>query len=236
MTRRGSAAPAVAAALLLSAVAAVAADQAAPQGDAPRVIRIEASSVDPLRPTVERSQLEVQGADLDHWPELRYAPDATDAEPGEPSDDSVIPEDADRVLPETLDYWEHRQQLADASIIPGQPVGGTALVGVRLAPASAAGRVQATEGDPVLTALSKWDGIGAFVLEVVTGSPADDAGLQPGDVIVQYGGTWVDTQQLFVELASRSVVGRERETWFLRGDAVQKTWIVPRERAEVERP
>jgi len=196
-----------------------------------RVIRVEPRHVAAEQAAVEDGASGVRASeDLARWPELRYAPDGDAASRDAPEEATVVPEDVDRVLPETLEYWEHRQHLADARIAAGQPVGGTALVGVRLAPQRAAGRVHAIDGDPVTTGLAAWDGFGAFVLEVVKGSPADDAGLQTGDVIVQYGGIWVDTHELLVQLASRSTVGHEKEVWLLRGDVVLKTWLVPGER------
>lgn len=136
------------------------------------------------------------------------------------------------VLPETHELRALRELMEEEGIRPGEAVGGTALLGVRLAgpmhrvPEDAPERVRVTK--------QEWDGFGAFVADVVPGSPADFAGLQPGDVVVQYGGIWVDRWDLLIRLASRSRVEREQEVWLLRDGVVVKAWIVPIDRATFE--
>src|SRR5205814_5909420 len=80
--------------------------------------------------------------------------------------------------------------------------------------------------DPALAAkLAKWDEDGALVIKVVPESPADVAGLQPGDVVVEIAGIWIDTPTTLVRLASRAEVGRDLELSYLRDGQVWSTWI-----------
>ncbi len=63
---------------------------------------------------------------------------------------------------------------------------------------------------------------GAFVAEVVPGSPADKAGLKVGDVIVHFGGDAITTRQGLGQAVRASGIGKTVEIIFWRGE-VQKT-------------
>ncbi|MCU0771166.1 MAG: Do family serine endopeptidase [Verrucomicrobia bacterium] len=60
------------------------------------------------------------------------------------------------------------------------------------------------------------DASGALVSEVVPGSPGDKAGLQPGDVIVQYDGRKVDDSAHLRLMASQTAPGTEVELKLVR--------------------
>lgn len=164
--------------------------------------------------------------------------DRTAATSGEESERAeVTPEEVEQlewVLPETLEYWQHRARLTEAGVRRDESVGGIAMIGARVT----GPRVRfAADASPALRAAHEdWDGHGAFVLGVGTGSPADDAGLQPGDVVVKFGGIWIDSYRTLVFVASRSEVDREYEVWHLRDGSVLKTWLMPRDRDSVREP
>lgn len=146
----------------------------------------------------------------------------------------VLPEGAlekeEDLAPETLAWNEHRETLRDLGIQRGADVGGRARIGVRLA-----GREGVPQLEPeVAGKLDSWDGAGALVVRVVPGSPAESAGLQPGDVIVQFAGLWVDNHAMMIRMATRAQVGREYELQFLRDGEVQSAWLLPVDEATLQ--
>lgn len=62
---------------------------------------------------------------------------------------------------------------------------------------------------------------GIRVLEVETGSPADQAGIRKDDLILQYDGRYVRSLPMLIEIAIRSTTKAENEVKLLRGDAFQ---------------
>lgn len=135
--------------------------------------------------------------------------------------------------PETVTYHDWCQALAERGISRGGEVGGIAAFGVRVG-----GKGQAPELGEMEPAVSQsideWNEVGALVVSVVPGAPADLAGLVPGDVIVQAGPFWIDTPSMLIRLASRSEVGREIELLVLRRGQVERTWITPIDRKDME--
>ena len=71
-------------------------------------------------------------------------------------------------------------------------------------------------------------------MSVVPGAPAELAGLQAGDVIVQVGPFWIDTPATLIRFASRAQVGAELEVLFLRRSQVERTWVTPVDRKDME--
>ncbi len=65
---------------------------------------------------------------------------------------------------------------------------------------------------------------GALVTEVARNSPADKAGLEPGDVIVGFGNKEIANTQDLIQAIHDSQIGQEEEITFWRGDA--RTTIV----------
>jgi len=63
---------------------------------------------------------------------------------------------------------------------------------------------------------------GVLVTEVAPGSPADKAGIEPGDVIVSLNGEEISTAQQLIQAIHSSEVGQRVEITFWRGD-IQKT-------------
>ena len=98
------------------------------------------------------------------------------------------------------------------------------------------GSIDKTLDEAQRARLLAWNGEGALVVATVPGSPAERAGLLPGDVIVQYAGVWIDGMGLPVNLASRSVIDREQEVWVLRDGAMERLYVTPIDRHEMERP
>jgi serine protease Do len=64
---------------------------------------------------------------------------------------------------------------------------------------------------------------GAFIAEVVTGSPADDAGLQVNDVIIQFAGNEIDSVGDLVQAIRASEVGDQVEIVFVRAEDTRTT-------------
>ena len=60
--------------------------------------------------------------------------------------------------------------------------------------------------------------VGAFVLAVSPGSPAADAGIEPGDIVVGLDGVAVDLENPLVNLLKRLDIGAQAELAVLRGD------------------
>jgi len=64
---------------------------------------------------------------------------------------------------------------------------------------------------------------GAFVTEVATGSPADDAGIKEGDVIVSIDGEEIATGQDLIQAIHSSEIGQTVEITYWRGDTENTT-------------
>jgi len=67
---------------------------------------------------------------------------------------------------------------------------------------------------------------GAFITEVSSGSPASEAGIEPGDVIVSLGGHEVTCAEDLVEAIHSSEIGQRVEIVFWRGDNKNTTYAV----------
>jgi serine protease Do len=68
---------------------------------------------------------------------------------------------------------------------------------------------------------------GILLLTVADASPAGDAGLRPGDVIVTIGGEEVTDNQGFMQVLHQSVIGEPLEITYFRGDTKFNTTVVP---------
>jgi len=68
---------------------------------------------------------------------------------------------------------------------------------------------------------------GVLLVEVVPGSPADDAGLKAGDVIVIIGGTEVGTVEELTKVLHAHPIGQPLEIKYWRGDQEYTTTAVP---------
>jgi len=64
---------------------------------------------------------------------------------------------------------------------------------------------------------------GAFITEVALGSPADEAGIEPGDVIVRLDDQEVATAQELVQAIHSSQIGQEVKITFWRGNTKNTT-------------
>jgi S1-C subfamily serine protease len=73
---------------------------------------------------------------------------------------------------------------------------------------------------------------GVVVEEVVAGSPAEAAGLQPGDVITQFDGATLDANHNLAALVARHKPGDKVQVRFARGDAERETTITLGARAD----
>ncbi len=58
--------------------------------------------------------------------------------------------------------------------------------------------------------------VGALIMEVTEGGPADKAGMEVGDIVTQFNGQTVLNMEVFIELVSNSEVGKEVEICVLR--------------------
>ena len=67
---------------------------------------------------------------------------------------------------------------------------------------------------------------GAFVTQVGPGSPAANAGIQQGDVIVSLGGENITTSQQLIEVIHSQQVGIEVEIIFWRGDSKMTSYTL----------
>ena len=86
--------------------------------------------------------------------------------------------------------------------------------------------IAAVEMDPDLN----WDiqvDEGILILEVVAGNPADDAGLQPGDVVVKLGGVRVTDNGEFQDVLHNSEIGQPLEVTYFRGSTEHTTSVIP---------
>jgi serine protease Do len=68
---------------------------------------------------------------------------------------------------------------------------------------------------------------GVLVLDVAIGSPADDAGLKQGDVIVSIGGTDVATVEELTQALHAATIGKALEIKYWRGDSQKTTTATP---------
>ena len=64
---------------------------------------------------------------------------------------------------------------------------------------------------------------GVYITEVVAGSPAENAGLQPGDIIVALGGSEITNTNDFTRAITSRAVGDEVEVVFYRGEAKESS-------------
>lgn len=135
--------------------------------------------------------------------------------------------------PESVLWHDHCAALEERRIGRGEEIGGIAAIGVRLGgkgQASEMGEVDAA----VRASVDAWNERGALVVSLVPGAPAELAGLQVGDVIVQLTPFWIDTPATFIRMASRADVGAELELLVLRRGQVERTWVTPIDRKEME--
>lgn len=134
---------------------------------------------------------------------------------------------------ELLAWRDHLEGKQERRIERGTEIGGLAAMGVRLG-----GRSQISSivdaSEELLASLESWNEEGALVVSVVPGSPAEIAGLVPGDVIVQFGGIWIDSMNLLIRIASRSMVGQEQDVWVLRNGEIERLWLTPVDRRDLE--
>jgi len=72
---------------------------------------------------------------------------------------------------------------------------------------------------------------GAFITQVAPGSPADEAGLEAGDVIVGLGDQEIATAQDLIEAIHSSEVGQRVKITFWRGDTQNTTYATLAERS-----
>jgi serine protease Do len=68
---------------------------------------------------------------------------------------------------------------------------------------------------------------GILVVQVSSGSPADNTGLKPGDVIVSLGGEKVVTDGEFMQVLHQATIGVPMELTYYRGSDEYKTTITP---------
>lgn len=69
---------------------------------------------------------------------------------------------------------------------------------------------------------------GAAIIKVASGSPAEEAGIQPGDVIVAVGGIAVDSTLPFVNLLAAAPTGSQLRLTVLRGTEAFEVLVDPR--------
>lgn len=62
--------------------------------------------------------------------------------------------------------------------------------------------------------------MGAFLVDVKPGGPAERAGLKPGDFIYRYDNKGVSSMKNLFELVHATPPGKEVEVYFMRGDQV----------------
>ena len=68
---------------------------------------------------------------------------------------------------------------------------------------------------------------GILLSQVLDESPAGEAGLKPGDVIVTVGGEEVNENQEFMQILHQSVIGEPLEITYFRGGTQFNTTVVP---------
>ncbi len=64
--------------------------------------------------------------------------------------------------------------------------------------------------------------VGALIMEVTEGGPADDAGIEVGDVITQYNGKAVTDMNALVEMVGQTEIGKTVSVHVVRDGTVQK--------------
>ena len=67
---------------------------------------------------------------------------------------------------------------------------------------------------------------GALVVEVTVGSPADNLGLRPGDVITKFGGERIDRSERLGELVRGNKAGKEIGVEWVRDGKTQSASVV----------
>jgi len=135
--------------------------------------------------------------------------------------------------PMTQGWLDHCQLLEERGIGRGAQIGGNGAFGMRLGGKGQSDQLEDVS-DAVRASVDGWNEQGALVVSVVPGAPAEISGLQPGDVVVQIAGLWVDTPDMLIRLASRAEVGRELELLYLREGELQRTWVSAIDRKEME--
>jgi S1-C subfamily serine protease len=101
---------------------------------------------------------------------------------------------------------------------------------------SARGQALPSDTAPELAlAAERWDGHGAFVLQTIAGSPAELSGLRPGDVVVKFGGIWIDAFPTLLRVVSRSELDQEFELHYVRAGRVGRAWLRTMERPADQR-
>ena len=86
--------------------------------------------------------------------------------------------------------------------------------------------ISAVEMDPSLD----WEitrDTGILIADVMPGSPASNAGLEPGDVVVSLGGEEVVTDSEFIRVLHNSAIGEPLEITYYRGDTEFNTTVTP---------
>jgi serine protease Do len=86
--------------------------------------------------------------------------------------------------------------------------------------------IAAVEMDPSLD----WDievDEGILIIEVAADGPAENAGLQPGDVVVTLGGEKVTDNRGFLDILFDSEIGQPLEVTYFRGGTEQTTNVIP---------
>jgi serine protease Do len=68
---------------------------------------------------------------------------------------------------------------------------------------------------------------GILLTQVLEESPAGNAGLKPGDVIVTFGGQEVTGNEEFLQILHESVIGEPLEVTYFRGSTQFNTTVVP---------
>ena len=71
---------------------------------------------------------------------------------------------------------------------------------------------------------------GAFITQVAPGSPADEAGLEPGDVIVSLDNQEVDSAEDLIKAIHSSQIGQKVKITFWRGNTKDTTYVTLAER------
>lgn len=107
-----------------------------------------------------------------------------------------------------------------------RPVAERGWLGVRLGSKDAAAAALSAYEMPadwiqvqnIVWVAEEWDGVGAFVQMVFPDSPAERAGLLPGDVITSFNGVRTSTAGVLVFVVQRVIIGRDASIGVLRDD------------------
>ena len=67
---------------------------------------------------------------------------------------------------------------------------------------------------------------GALITEMAVGSPVDEAGIEPGDVITEFAGEEITTADDLIQAIHSSQIGQEVEIVFWRGDVKNTTYAI----------